>query len=75
MAVMIVVPVAMVLAGQDALQGSFADAETGSGFSSCAEYATRTGIPFHSPSPPLQAFTSAGRPPTGRDSIAGLRVR
>lgn len=38
--------------GQDALQGSFTDNQTGSGFSSCSRYASETGIPFYGPSPP-----------------------
>ena len=42
--------------GVDPLQGSFTDSETGSGFSSCSQYATLVGAtrPFYSPTPPMQ---------------------
>ncbi|MBV8528135.1 MAG: hypothetical protein JOZ75_07450 [Candidatus Dormibacteraeota bacterium] len=37
--------------GPDPLQGSFTDTSTGSGYSSCSEYGTRTGVIWESPSP------------------------
>lgn len=42
--------------GVDPVQGSFTDSETGSGVSSCLQYATLVSSirPFHSPAPPMQ---------------------
>ncbi len=46
--------------GVDPVQGSFTDSETGSGFSSCSQYATLVGPtrPFYSPTPPMQQAVS-----------------
>ena len=47
--------------GTDAIQGSFADHETGSGFHSCAQYASmNTPLGWLGPAPPTQATTQIG---------------
>jgi len=56
--------VTVAFTGVDPLQGSFTDSDTGSGFSSCSQYATLVGPtrPFYSPSPSSQQVqgTSVG---------------
>src|SRR5579863_2396607 len=49
--------------GVDPLQGRFTDSQTGSGFSSCSQYATLVGPtrPFYSPSPPMQQALIQGK--------------
>ena len=49
--------------GIDPLQGSFKDSETGSGFSSCSQFATLVGPtrPFYSPAPPTGQAVVEGK--------------
>ena len=49
--------------GVDPLQGSFTDSDTGSGFTSCSQYATLVGPtrPFYSPTPPMQPALVQGK--------------
>jgi hypothetical protein len=47
--------------GTDSIQGSFADHETGSGFHSCAQYASmNTPLGWLGPAPPTQTTTQIG---------------
>jgi len=47
--------------GADTVQGSFADHETGSGFHSCAQYASlNTPLGWLGPAPPTQSTTQIG---------------